>query len=53
MKENFSIFVFTLSEAEMNEINRLDTGKSPFISYETPGAVAPLKGSIEAGKGKA
>lgn len=47
-KENFSIFYFTLSEAEMNEINHLDTGKSLFLNRETPEAVATFKGFLKA-----
>jgi len=39
MKENFDIFDFTLSDADMAEIVKLDTGKSLFFSHADPETV--------------
>lgn len=39
MKENLNIFNFTLSDAEMQEIAKLDTGHTAFSPRETGPAV--------------
>lgn len=36
MEQNFDVFDFELTPAEMNEISGLDTGKSLFIDFEDP-----------------
>ncbi len=44
MKENFNIFDFKLSDADLNEIRSLDTGKSLFFSHYDPNTVEFLTG---------
>lgn len=39
MQQNFDIFDFTLTEADMAEIGKLDTGKSLFFHHAEPAAV--------------
>lgn len=36
MKENFDVFDFKLSDSDMNEINKLDTGNSLFFNHQNP-----------------
>ena len=39
MLENFDIFDFALTDAEMTQIEGLDTGKSLFFSHHDPETV--------------
>lgn len=44
MEENFNIFDFTLSTADMQAIASMDTGKSCFFSHQDPAAIEMLCG---------
>ena len=44
MEENFNVFDFKLSLADMEEIRKLDTGKSLFFSHHDPETVEFLAG---------
>ncbi|MDE6394281.1 MAG: aldo/keto reductase, partial [Duncaniella sp.] len=44
MEQNFDIFDFTLSDEDMNEIAKLDTGKSLFFDHHAPEAVKMFMG---------
>ena len=39
MEQNFDIFNFSLSEADMAQIGKLDTGKSLFFHHAEPAVV--------------
>ena len=42
MEQNFNIWDFTLSEEDMNEIAKLDTGKSEIVDHYNPEFVKML-----------
>ena len=42
MEQNFDVFDFELSDAEMNQIRSLETGKSQFFDHRDPAAVERL-----------
>ena len=44
MKENFQVFDFVLTDAEMRRIEALDTGESLFFSHYDPETVEWLTG---------
>lgn len=44
MKQNLDIFDFVLSDEDMDEISRLDTGKSLFFNHHDPEVVKMFMG---------
>ena len=44
MEQNFDVFDFTLSDAEMDQIRMLDTGRSTFFDHHDPAIVEMIAG---------
>lgn len=52
MRENINVFDFELSQEEMKDIAKLDTGKSLFFDHQSPEAVKMFQELIEKRKDK-
>lgn len=53
MAENFNVFDFTLTDADMKNITALDTKTSSFFSHQDPDVVERFVQMVEERKGKA